>query len=163
MPMKRDSRQWLMLAIFVSICIAVGGFGAIYTESPRAVWFDTLRQPDWSPPAWLFGPVWAILYLFMAVAAWLVWRNARSYRQTAGALILFGIQLALNLAWSGIFFGLRSPGAAFIEILILWVAIVATMIAFWRVTRLAGLLFVPYLLWVTFASALNYAIWQLNA
>lgn len=161
--MKRDSRQWLMLAIFVSICIAVGGFGAIYTESTRAVWFDTLRQPDWSPPAWLFGPVWAILYLFMAVAAWLVWRNARSYRQTAGALILFGIQLALNLAWSGIFFGLRSPGAAFIEILSLWVAIVATMIAFWRVTRLAGLLFVPYLLWVTFASALNYAIWQLNA
>lgn len=161
--MKRDSRQWLMLAIFVSICLAVGGFGSIYTESTRFFWYETLRQPDWRPPDWLFAPVWTFLYLSMAVAAWLVWRNARYFAQAAGPLILFGIQLALNLAWSGIFFALRAPGAAFAEIIILWAAILATLIAFWRVKPVAGLLLIPYLLWVTYASALNYSIWQLNA
>ena len=125
-------------------------------------WYAALTKPSWTPPGWLFGPVWTVLYLGMAVAAWLVWRQ-KGLSAARGALTLFGVQLGLNVAWSWLFFGLRNPGLGFVDILSLWVAIAATLVAFWWRSVLAGLLFVPYLAWVTFAAVLNYSIWQSNA
>jgi translocator protein len=122
----------------------------------------SLEKPAFNPPSWVFGPVWTVLYAMMAVAAWLVWREAGFGGATA-ALSLFFVQLALNLAWSGIFFGLRQPGWALVEIAVLWAAILATMILFFRHSTLAGWLLVPYLLWVSFASVLNAALWRLNS
>jgi tryptophan-rich sensory protein len=120
-----------------------------------------LLKPAWNPPAWVFGPVWTVLYLMMAVAAWLVWRR-RGFAGAPWALGLFVLQLALNTLWSAIFFGLRRPGVAAIEILLLWLAILATLIAFAPVSRLAAILLAPYLAWVTFAAVLNFTIWRMN-
>ena len=124
-------------------------------------WYASLRKPTWTPPNWIFGPVWSVLYVSMAVAAWVVWRKRQSVAVVV-PLSLFMVQLALNLGWSVVFFGLQNPDGACIEIVLLWAAIVATLVAFWRVTATAGWLLVPYLGWVTFAVALNFAIWQLN-
>jgi tryptophan-rich sensory protein len=125
-------------------------------------WYAEIAKPSWTPPGWLFGPVWTVLYVMMAAAAWLVWRTA-GWPAARPALILFGVQLLLNAAWTPIFFGLHRPGLAFAEILALWAAIGATLVAFWRVFPAAALLLVPYWLWVSFASVLNCAIWRLNA
>ena len=151
----------MALATSLVICFAVAGLGSYWTSQGLGPWYDGLRKPSWTPPSWIFGPVWTILYASMAVAAWLVWRR----RGLAGArlpLSLFGVQLALNLAWSGIFFAMRRPGLAFGEILLLWMAILATSLAFGGISRRAAGLLAPYLAWVTFAAALNFAIWRLN-
>ena len=121
-------------------------------------WYQTLAKPSWNPPAGIFGPVWTTLFVMMGVAGWLVWQRATSI----GPLVLFGVQLVLNVGWSWIFFGWHQPGWAFVEIVVLWLAILATTLAFFRVSRLAGWLFVPYLAWVTFASVLNFTIWRMN-
>lgn len=123
--------------------------------------YAELARPAWAPPAWLFGPVWTVLYLLMGIAAWLVWRE-KGFREAAVALALFLIQLALNSLWSWLFFAWHQSALAFTEIVFLWSLIVATTIAFWRVRPLAGILLVPYLAWVTFAMALCFAIWRLN-
>ena len=149
------------LGMSVLVCFAAAGVGGAFTASSVGTRYAELRKPPWNPPNWIFGPVWTALYLSMAVAAWLVWRRA-GWPGAATALGLFALQLALNVAWSGLFFGLRSPGAAFVGIIGLWVSILAALVAFWRVAPAAGLLMVPYLAWVTFASALNLAIWRLN-
>jgi tryptophan-rich sensory protein len=138
-------------------------FSAAYVGArfPPGEWYEALSKPAWNPPNWLFGPVWGILYLLMAIAAWLVWRESG----VAGAAIplgLFVVQLGLNSAWSWIFFGRHDLGLALIEILVLWVAILGTIIPFWRVRPISGILLVPYLLWVTFASVLNATLWRLN-
>jgi tryptophan-rich sensory protein len=124
-------------------------------------WYAGLSKPSWNPPNWIFGPVWSLLYLSMAVAAWLVWRRD-GLRGASLPMTMFGFQLALNCAWSWLFFGFHSPGGAMIDILLLWVAIVATMVAFWQRSTWAGFVFLPYLAWVTFAAALNLALWRLN-
>ncbi len=154
-------RPWIVLALFVGGCLAVGALGSVFTATSRETWYEALRKPGWTPPAAAFGPVWTVLYIAMGVAAWLVWRE-RGFAGAAAPLALFAAQLALNLAWTAIFFGLRAPGAAFAEIVILWALILATVIAFWRVRPLAGALLLPYLLWVTYAAALNLAIWRMN-
>ncbi len=138
-------------------------FGAGYMASrfPSGEWYFALSKPSWNPPNWLFGPVWGVLYLLIAISAWLVWLNA-GLAAAALPLGLFALQLVLNAAWSWIFFGRHEIGLAFIEILILWIAILATCIAFWRLNPVSGYLLVPYLLWVSFASVLNFAIWRLN-
>ncbi|MGK7312267.1 MAG: TspO/MBR family protein [Candidatus Longimicrobiales bacterium M2_2A_002] len=153
--------RWLVLAAFLAACFAVAAIGGWLTSLGMPEWYMTLRKPTWNPPSWLFGPVWTTLYVAMAVAAWLVWKQAGFDGATA-ALSLFFVQLALNLAWSGIFFALRSPGWALVEIVALWVAIVVTTILFFRHSAWAGALMVPYLLWVSFASVLNAAIVRLN-
>jgi benzodiazapine receptor len=155
-------RQVVGLAISILICTAAAGIGSLLTRPAIDVWYATLRKPVWTPPNWIFGPVWSTLYLAMAVAAWLVWRKA-GLSGAKLALALFGVQLLFNVGWSAIFFGLRMPGPAFAEIVILWLLILATTAAFWPVWRVAGWLMVPYLLWVMFAAALNWAIWRLNA
>jgi tryptophan-rich sensory protein len=120
-----------------------------------------LVRPSWAPPPSVFGPVWTVLYALMAIAAWLVWRIG-GFRAARMALILFLAQLAINALWSWLFFGWHLGGLAFADVLALWALIVATLISFWRVRPLAGALLIPYLAWVSFASVLNYAVWQLN-
>lgn len=154
-------RTWLALLGFIVLCFAAAGIGGYWTSLSQPGWYDRIAKPSWTPPSWLFGPVWTALYLAMAVAAWLVWRHG-GWAEQRRPLTLFLVQLALNTAWSGLFFGLRSPGLAMAEIVLLWFAILLTLRAFLRVDRVAGWLFVPYLLWVTFAAALNFAVWRLN-
>jgi translocator protein len=152
---------WLGLVIFLVICFAAAGIGGAVTTPKIGSWYATLAKPSWNPPNWVFGPIWSALYFCMAVAAWLAWRQGGA-EQARVPLALFGVQLVLNVLWSCIFFGLEMPGFAFVEVLPFWAMIAATMVAFWRRSMVAGLLFVPYLAWVSFASMLNFTIWRLN-
>jgi len=155
-------RSVLSLAVFCGICLGAELLASMLTRPSVQGWYANLSKPPWTPPNWLFGPVWTLLYLMMALAAWLVWRQA-GLAAAKVPMAWFVIQLMLNVTWSGLFFSLRMPGAAFLEILLLWCAILATLIAFWRLTSLAGWLMLPYLVWVTYAAALNLAIWRMNA
>jgi translocator protein len=159
---RTGAMSWLVLGGFLALCFGVAALGSVFTSSAMPEWYMSLEKPAFNPPSWVFGPVWTVLYAMMAVAAWLVWREAGFDGATA-ALSLFFVQLALNLAWSGIFFGLREPGWALVEIVVLWAAILGTIVLFFRHSSLAGWLLVPYLLWVSFAAVLNAAIWRLNA
>jgi tryptophan-rich sensory protein len=147
------------LLAFILTAQAVGAAASLVTVPAVANWFPDLVKPGSQPPDWLFAPVWVALYLLMAVAAWRVWRT-RGLQ--SAPLVLYAIQLALNFAWSFIFFGAHLLGAALAEIALLFVFVVATAIAFWRVDRLAGAMLLPYAAWVGFATALNYEIWILN-
>lgn len=153
-------KSLLALAGWLLLTFSAAGIGAVASMN-AADFYVQLARLGWAPPSWLFGPVWSVLYLAMAVAAWLVWQERES-RNVRAALVLYVVQLALNALWSWLFFAWHFGAAAFVEILLLWPFIVATLIAFWRVRRLAGLLLLPYLLWVTFAAALNFSVWQLN-
>ncbi len=154
-------RPWIGLIVFLVICFAAAGVGSAVTTPQIDGWYANLAKPSWNPPNWIFAPVWSTLYVAMAVAAWLVWRQG-GIADAKVPLALFSVQLALNTLWSCLFFGLENPGLAFAEVLLLWVAIAATMVTFWFRSRVAGLLFVPYLAWVTFAAFLNFTIWRLN-
>ena len=125
-------------------------------------WFGRLNKPSWNPPSWIFAPVWTTLYLLMAIAAWLVWTHGGWHKQTL-PLALFVVQLFLNAAWTPLFFGAHRPGLAFIDIVLMWLAILATIIAFTHVTVIAACLLIPYIAWVSFASVLNFTIWRLNS
>ena len=140
---------------------SVSGVGGAFTASSVGSWYQTLQKPPFNPPDWVFAPVWTTLYIFMAIAAWLVWKPA-GFKAAETPLSLFFVQLMLNVAWSWIFFGTHQPGWAFAEILVLWLAIVATTVAFFRCSKIAGWLLVPYLAWVIFAGALNFTIWRMN-
>lgn len=126
------------------------------------LWYATLQKPSWNPPGWIFGPVWSALYTLMAISAWLVWRRG-GWRAQRTPLLIFLAQLALNAAWTPLFFGLHRPDLAFFEILLVWLGIIVTICSFWRVHRTAAALLFPYLAWVSFASCLNYTIWKLNS
>ncbi len=147
---------------FVLICLVAAAVGGRATVASVRAWYPTLRKPRWNPPARLFGPVWSALYLMMAVAAWLVWRT-RDVTDVRFAMSLFGVQLGLNVLWSIIFFGLRRPGLALVDIAFLWLAIAAATVAFWSHDPIAALLLVPYVVWVSFAAVLNLSIYRLNA
>jgi tryptophan-rich sensory protein len=140
------------------IAAGIGGAASIQAGP----FYAQLVRPEWAPPASIFGPVWTVLYALMGIAAWLVWRVG-GFRAAKTALTLFLVQLALNALWSWLFFAWHRGALAFADILLLWALIVATLIAFWRISPLAGALLVPYLLWVSFAAALNYSLWQLNS
>jgi tryptophan-rich sensory protein len=156
-----DRGSWISLVPFVVVCFTAAAIGSLFTSTSINTWYTQLRRPEWTPPNWIFGPVWTALYLMMAISAWLVWRDA-SWPQAGLALALFAVQLVLNSLWSVIFFGLHRIGTAFGEILILWTMIVATAVAFLPISLLATWLLIPYLLWVVFASYLNFRIWQMN-
>lgn len=145
----------------ILICFAAAGLGAAVTTPQIRGWYATINKPSWNPPDWVFGPVWTVLYLMMAVAAWLVWRRS-SFRMDRIPLAVFAVQLALNSLWSVLFFGMQQPGLAAAEILLLVAMILATVVVFWRRSPVAGSLLLPYLIWVSFASVLNLSIWQLN-
>lgn len=149
-------RSALTLVSLIAICQLVGVFGSLFTDPS---FYEGLVQPSWAPPAWVFAPVWVTLYTLMGVAAWLVWRTGPGRRD---ALVWFAIQLALNAAWSPVFFGLHSIGGGLIVIVALELAILATIVAFACRSRIAAVLLVPYAVWVAFATALNASLWWLN-
>lgn len=153
--------RWLLLFCALLICFAVASLGARWTTPEIAAWYQTLVRPTFAPPNWIFAPVWSMLYLLMAVAVWRVALLPSSTLRTA-ALALFCLQLLLNLCWSCIFFHWHQIGMAFVEVLLLWASIAATTLLFARLLPLAAWLMVPYLLWVSFASLLNFAYWRLN-
>ncbi|MCJ7514848.1 MAG: tryptophan-rich sensory protein [Dehalococcoidia bacterium] len=150
------------LVISMVACLAAGAIGSVFTRSAIPTWYATLEKPAFSPPNWLFFPVWTILYILMGIAAFLVWRKGWENRQVRAALIIFIVQLVLNTLWSVVFFGFESPLLGLIVILVLWVAILVTIIQFFKISRTASVLLWPYLLWVTFAAFLNSSIWLLN-
>jgi benzodiazapine receptor len=147
------------LVVAVGLCLAVGALGGWITAISVKTWYPLLNKPGFTPPDWLFGPVWTVLYVLMGIAAWRVWRAGARTRE---ALALFALQLALNLAWSVVFFGLHRIGMAVGVIVLLEAAILVTVAAFRRIDRLAAALLVPYALWVGFAAVLNIAVWRLN-
>ncbi|MEC7695866.1 MAG: TspO/MBR family protein [Planctomycetota bacterium] len=161
-PNQRSPRaQALGLVISVVICFGAALLGNLATMPQIPTWYSGIAKPAWTPPDWVFGPVWSLLYAMMAVSAWLVWRKVGG-KTTRVPLIWFGTQLVLNSLWSVLFFGMQKPAWSMVEVFFLWLAILMTIRAFWPLSRWASLLLVPYLLWVSFASILNVAIWQLN-
>jgi len=152
--------QSLGLLGWLIVTFAAAAIGGAASANAGA-FYQQLTLPGWAPPAWLFAPAWSVLYLLMGIAAWLVWRE-RGFRGARTALSLFFIQLALNALWTWLFFAWQQGALAFGEILILWALILGTLVAFWRVRPLAGVLLLPYLAWVTFATALTFTTWQLN-
>lgn len=160
-----DKRSLIALAVAFVLCFGAAALGGFFTgpvTSEPNGWFALLAKPSWNPPSWLFGPVWSLLFGMMAVSGWLVWSRTAGKERTAPA-IFFGVQLALNVLWSALFFGLKRPDLAALEIGALWLAILGTILVFRRYSTPAAWLLVPYLLWVSFATALNITIWQLNA
>lgn len=155
---KSSGRQILALAGCLALCFAASGT-AIFVSVDG--WYAGLNKPQWNPPARVFAPVWTLLYAMMAVAAWLVWREG-GWKSQRRALVLFLLQWLLNVLWTPLFFGMHRVGLAFAEITILWLMLAATLVSFWRVRKAAAFLLLPYLAWVSFAAALNFAIWRLN-
>lgn len=153
-------KQIAGLAVSLSIVFGIAALGGVLTNLSVATWYPSLHKPPWTPSGATIGTVWTILYSVMGIAAWIVWRSGS--RGRARPLALYGLQLLLNVGWSALFFALRSPGLALVEIGVLWIAILATAGAFWRVSKIAGVLMAPYLIWVTFAAVLNAMIWQMN-
>ena len=151
----------LSLFIFIFICLGSAGLGGFLTNFSVKTWYKTIKKPLWNPPDKVFAPDWITLFLMMAIAGWMVWQRLLQ-NGNYSPIILFGIQLILNIGWSGLFFTLRRPDLALIEIILLWFMILWTTISFWSVHWIAGVLFVPYFLWVSFAIFLNFTIWRLN-
>ncbi|HUS47839.1 MAG TPA: TspO/MBR family protein [Phycisphaerae bacterium] len=155
-------RAWAALAAFVAVSFLPAAAGWLWGGARPGEWYQALAKPSFTPPGWVFGPVWTILYASMGVAAWMVWRKA-GLAGGAIALTLFAVQLVFNGAWSVLFFGLHNVAAAFVDIVLLWLAIAATLVAFWRISTPAGALMLPYLAWVSFAAVLNGVLWRMNA
>lgn len=157
----RPSQEVLGLVVFLVVCLAVSGIGGAITATSVGTWYQALQKPPFNPPDWIFAPVWTVLFILMGIAAWRVWRRA-GFAAGRNALTVFAVQLGLNLAWSFLFFGLQRVGLALFEIIILLLAIVVNTILFWQIDRFAGALFVPYVLWSTYAMILNISLWLLN-
>lgn len=160
--MRTTFSNALKLTISIAVSELAGIIGSVFTAPSVATWYQELAKPAINPPAWVFGPVWTTLFALMGIAAFLVWKKGLERKDVKIALSIFIGQLIVNTLWSIIFFGLRSPGGALIEIVFLWLAILATIIAFARISKPAAWLLVPYILWVSFAMYLNYALWTLN-
>jgi tryptophan-rich sensory protein len=151
------------LAAFVALTVSAAGIASAFTARSVRIWYPALRKPPGIPPGSYFGPVWTVLYVLMTIAAWNVWRVGDGWSGASSAITIYLIQLALNAAWSTIFFGLRLPGLALLEIILLWAAILVSTILFWRISTFSGALLIPYLAWITYAIYLNTGIWRLNS
>lgn len=149
---------WPTLIIFILICQASGILGAVFTAKSIPNWYSKLKKPSFNPPNWLFGPVWTLLYTLMGISGYLLWQNSHS----STAIILFFIQLILNAIWTPLFFGAKQLGWGFVEIILMWIAILLTIIFSWNISLWSAILLIPYLLWVSFASLLNFYLWKLN-
>ena len=154
--------NFLKLATAIAVCELAGIIGAVFTTPSIPTWYRQLAKPVLIPPSWIFAPVWTTLFILMGIAVFLVWEKKLYRKDVRIALGIFFGQLALNVLWSYIFFGVHNLGAAFIEIISLWLAILMAIIAFSKISRLAAWLLVPYIIWVSFAGYLNYSIWQLS-
>lgn len=154
---------YLKILIFISTCLGVGFVSSYVTQSSVNTWFPTLQKPSFNPPNWIFAPVWSFLYILMGAAAGRVWGRIDFERENVKkALLFFWIQLALNALWSVLFFALKNPLLALIEIVLLWLMIYETYLKFRKIDKIAGMFFIPYLLWVSFATILNASLWWLN-
>ena len=157
-----EKRDIILLIISVGVCQLAGIIGSVFTTPAIGTWYAVLVRPEFGPPNWLFAPVWITLFALMGISLYLVIRKGLNDKKVKLGVLFFGVQLALNTVWSFLFFGLRNPYYAFIEIIILWFAILLTIYQFLKIDRKAAYLLVPYILWVTFAAVLNYYIWILN-
>jgi len=165
-PDNRTERKGLHDALKLSICLAAcigaGLIGSIFTPASTRTWYMALQKPAFTPPGWVFAPIWFLLYILMGISAFLVWRKGIHQFQVREGLVIFIVQLVLNSFWSFAFFGLKSPLSGLIVIVPLWTAILLTIINFYRVSRTASFLLIPYIIWVSFATALNFSIYLLN-
>mgnify|MGYP002639638015 CR=1 FL=1 len=152
---------WKLVASIV-ICQLAGIIGSFFTVSSVSTWYLTLNKPFFNPPSWVFGPVWILLYFLMGISLYIIWNKGIGSKESKIAISVFGVQLILNTLWSIIFFGLNLPLFAFIEIILMWLAIIATIVYFYRISKVASYILIPYLLWVSFAAILNFAIYYLN-
>ncbi|MGC9517677.1 MAG: TspO/MBR family protein [Methanomicrobiales archaeon] len=159
---KNKGYQIPKLITAVGLTLITGFIGSIFTFDSLTTWYITLNKPWWTPPNWAFGPIWTTLYILIGISAYLVWKKGLNRNDVKIALTVFGLQLILNLLWSVIFFGLKSILGGLIEILILWIVILINIILFYRISKAAGLLLIPYLIWVSIATYLNYSIYLLN-
>ena len=150
------------IIIAILICEAAGVIGSFFTTPAITTWYSEVRKPTFVPPNWLFAPAWITLFLLMGISAGIIWNRGLENKNIKAALSVFGAQLALNILWSLLFFGLKSPFLAFLEIILLWLAILINIISFCKISKTAGLLLLPYILWVSFAALLNFSVWQLN-
>ena len=155
-------QEFFKLILCIIICEAAGIIGSIFTRSSVSTWYTTLNKPEFTPPGSVISTVWIVLFVLMGISLFLVWREGFSRPEVKSALYIFIAQLVVNVLWSAAFFGLRSPLAGFIVIIILWVLILLTIIKFWPISGTAALLLAPYILWVSFASFLNFTFWKLN-
>jgi len=156
------ARNIVKLVVSIVACQCAGVIGSVFTTPAIPNWYAALEKPFFTPPSWLFAPAWITLYLLMAIAAFLIWRKGLGEEGVKTALVIFLVQLVLNALWSVVFFGLQSPLYGMVVILLLWVAILLTIIKFFKLSTAAGALLLPYILWVSFASILNISIWVLN-
>lgn len=146
----------------LGVTLITGFIGTFFTAEPLTTWYTNLNKPYWTPPDWAFGPIWTMIYILIGIAAYLIWKNGLERKDVKIALLVFALQLILNLLWSVLFFGFKSIYGGLIEIIILWITILFNFILFYRISKFAGILFLPYLVWVTIASYLNYSIYILN-
>ena len=152
----------LKLIVSILICQGAGVVGSLFTSPAIPTWYAMLQKPSFNPPNWLFAPVWIILFLLMGISLYLIWSKGLENRKVKVVIFVFATQLILNILWSFLFFGLHLPLYAFAEIIILWLAILLTIVSFYRISKTAGLLLLPYIFWVSFATILNFFIWQMN-
>ncbi len=152
----------LKLILSIVICQAAGLIGTIFTMDSIPTWYAALNKPSFNPPNWLFGPVWTLLYLMMGISLFIVWKEYLKNKVVKSAFIIFMIQLFLNTIWSIVFFGMHSTAGGLIIIALLWIMILITILKFMKISRVAGILLIPYLLWVSFATLLNFSIFKLN-
>ena len=150
------------LILSILICQAAGALGSIFTSSSVSTWYPTLTKPDFTPPGWVIGLVWIILFTLMGISLFVVWQRGTGRTEVKSALFIFAAQLVVNVLWSWAFFGLRSPLFGLEVIAVLWILILLTIVKFWQISRIAALLLIPYILWVSFAAFLNFTIWRLN-
>ena len=159
---KKKVLDVVKFVISIIICQLAGFIGSLFTAPAIPMWYAILNKPSFTPPSNIFAPVWTILFLLMGISLFLIWRKREPARQVKIAILFFSIQLGLNILWSFLFFGLKSPFAGLVEILLLWIAISLTITSFYRVSKTAALLLIPYILWVSFAIVLNFYFWRLN-
>ncbi len=157
-PKESRGRQAVGLIAWLAFCFASSATAAFIGKD---AWYESLKVPSWNPPSWVFGPVWTVLYVMMAVAAWMIWRQG-GWKVQWRALCAFCVQWLFNVLWTPLFFGAHRPDLAFFDIVLLWFALVVTIVLFWRVKMVAGVVLLPYLAWVSFAAVLNFSIWRLN-
>jgi len=159
---NKDVPVLIKLIISIAICLLAGVLGSVFTTPAIPTWYATLIKPSFAPPNWVFFPVWTTLFIMMGISLFLVWQKGLDNGKVKIALSIFGVQLILNVLWSAVFFGLKSPLAGLIVISILWIFILFTILVFMKVSRTAALLLIPYILWVSFAAVINFFIWRLN-
>lgn len=154
--------DFVKLVVSIVLCELIGSIGSIFTAPSIPNWYASLTKPWFTPPNWVFAPVWITLFLLMGIALYLVWNKGLEKKEVKLAVSVFGVQFILNVLWSLLFFGLQSPFYAFIEIIILWIVILVTIIKFYQISRPAAVILLPYIIWVTIAASLNYYVWILN-